>query len=259
MEKPFDEIHASLKSQLCGYPVEVEDAPAVASARSRKDYEGFLTLGKALSRQLRYREAIAAYTAALELRPKDLPALRLRAGRYLTTLQWDLAMEDFERCITLGGDPLDCQYRIGLASYYAGQFHAAMEWFESCMPLCDDEMGVAIIYWHALSAYRSGKEPTLLKGYRPGMNVGHHTAYEKAARVFAGESTAESLLAQCDKEPEDLEAVIAMYGVYRYLGGQEESLLQQILKRDGFWPCFSYLAAWNDHQNQKELNFLPAL
>ena len=54
------------------------------------------------------------------------------------------------------------------------------------MPLCDDEMGIAVLYWHTLSAVRTEKAPTLLKYYRPDMAVGHHTAYEKAMRVWSG-------------------------------------------------------------------------
>ena len=61
-----------------------------------------------------------------------------------------------------------------------------MEVFEGCMPLCDDEMGIAVLYWHTLSAARTEKAPMLLKYYRPDMAVGHHTAYEKAMRVWSG-------------------------------------------------------------------------
>lgn len=148
--------------------------------------EKFCALGKALSRQLRYREAIDAYTEGLKLEPENLSLLRLRAGRYLTTLQSDPAIADFEKCLTLGAEKLDCLYRIGLAQYYAGRYEQAMEAFEGCMPLCDDEMGIAVLYWHTLSAARTEKEPMLLKYYRPDMAVGHHTAYEKAMRVWSG-------------------------------------------------------------------------
>ncbi len=72
-----------------------------------------MALGKALSQQLRYREAIDAYTEGLKSEPENLPLLRLRAGRYLTTLQNDLAIADFKKCLSLGADKPDCLYRIG--------------------------------------------------------------------------------------------------------------------------------------------------
>ena len=77
-----------------------------------------------------YREAIDAYTEGLKLEPQNLPLLRLRAGRYLTTLECDLAIADFEICLSLGAEKLDCLYRIGLAHYYAGRYEQAMKIFE---------------------------------------------------------------------------------------------------------------------------------
>lgn len=65
------------------------------------------------------------------MEPENLSLLRLRAGRYLTTLQSDPAIADFEKCLTLGAEKLDCLYRIGLAQYYAGRYEQAMEAFEA--------------------------------------------------------------------------------------------------------------------------------
>lgn len=184
MESPFDALHAGIESQILNLPAGIPDSQAIRQAKSLPDsVEKFCALGKALSRQLRYCEAVAAYTEGLNLEPENLSLLRLRAGRYLTTLQSDPAIADFEKCLTLGAEKLDCLYRIGLAQYYAGRYEQAMEAFEGCMPLCDDEMGIAVLYWHTLSAVRTEKAPTLLKYYRPDMAVGHHTAYEKAMRV----------------------------------------------------------------------------
>ena len=185
MEYPFDALHAGIESQILNLPAGIPDSQAIRQAKSLPDsVEKFRALGKALSRQLRYREAVAAYTEGLNLEPEHLSLLRLRAGRYLTTLQSDPAIADFEKCLTLGAEKLDCLYRIGLAQYYAGRYEQAMEAFEGCMPLCDDEMGIAVLYWHTLSAARAEKAPTLLKYYRPDMAVGHHTAYEKAMERY---------------------------------------------------------------------------
>ena len=164
MEYPFDALHAGIESQILNLPAGIPDSQAIRQAKSLPDsVEKFCALGKALSRQLRYREAVAAYTEGLNLEPENLSLLRLRAGRYLTTLQSDPAIADFEKCLTLGAEKLDCLYRIGLAQYYAGRYEQAMEVFEGCMPLCDDEMGIAVLYWHTLSAARTEKAPTLLK------------------------------------------------------------------------------------------------
>ena len=242
MEYPFDALHAGIESQILNLPAGIPDSQAIRQAKSLPDsVEKFRALGKALSRQLRYREAIDAYTE------ENLSLLRLRAGRYLTTLQSDPAIADFEKCLTLGAEKLDCLYRIGLAQYYAGRYEQAMEAFEGCMPLCDDEMGIAVLYWHTLSAVRPEKAPTLLKYYRPDMAVGHHTAYEKAMRVWSGTTPLAAALEMLEREEDDLEYGITLYGLLWHPDCTErERLSQMLLRRDGFWPSFAYLAAWKD-------------
>ena len=248
MEYPFDALHAGIESQILNLPAGIPNSQAIRQAKSLPDsVEKFCALGKALSRQLRYREAIDAYTEGLKLEPENLSLLRLRAGRYLTTLQSDPAIADFEKCLTLGAEKLDCLYRIGLAQYYAGRYEQAMEAFEGCMPLCDDEMGIAVLYWHTLSAARTEKEPMLLKYYRPDMAVGHHTAYEKAMRVWSGTTPLAAALKMLEREEDDLEYGITLYGLLWHPDcAERESLSQVLLRRDGFWPSFAYLAAWRD-------------
>ena len=103
------------------------------------------------------------------------------------------------------------------------------------MPLCDEEMGIAVMYWHTLSAARAKKPPALLKDYHPGMAVGHHTAYEKA------------MLQMLEDEKDDLEYSIVLYGLLQYPDcDEQECLYEKLLSRGGFWPSFAYLAAWND-------------
>ena len=248
MEYPFDKLHAGIESQILNLPAGIPDSLAVLQAKALPDSaEKFCALGKAFSRQLRYREAIDAYTEGLKLEPENLPLLRLRAGRYLTTLQSNLAITDFEKCLSLGAEKLDCLYRIGLAYYYAGRYAQAMETFENCMPLCDEEMGIAVIYWHTLSAVRAEKVLTLLKYYRLDMAVGHHTAYEKTMQVWSGITPLSAMLQMLESEEDDLEYGIALYGLLLHPDcAEKECLSQALLRRDGFWPSFAYLAAWSD-------------
>lgn len=248
MEYPFDALHAGIESQILNLPAGIPDSEAVTQANALPDsIEKFLALGKAFSRQLRYREAIDAYTEGLKLEPENLPLLRLRAGRYLTTLQSNPAIADFEKSMSLGAERLDCLYRIGLAYYYVGRYAQAIETFENCMPLCDEEMGIAVLYWHTLSAVRAEKAPTLLKYYRLDMAVGHHTAYEKAIQVWNGTTSLPTMLQTLESEKDDLEYGITLYVLlWNPDCIEKEHLSQNLLCRDGFWSSFDYLAAWND-------------
>lgn len=45
--------------------------------------------------------------------------------------------------------------------------------FQNCIPLYDDEMGIAVIYWHTLSTNRAGIRPGLPGLYSTEMKVGH--------------------------------------------------------------------------------------
>ena len=248
MEYPFDALHAGIESQILDLPAGIPDSETVTQAKALPDsIEKFLALGKAFSRQLRYREAIDAYTEGLKLEPENLPLLRLRAGRYLTTLQSNPAIADFEKSMSLGAERLDCLYRIGLAYYYVGRYAQAMETFENCMPLCDEEMGIAVLYWHTLSAVHAEKASTLLNNYRPDMAVGHHTAYEKSMQVWSGATSLSAMLQMLESEKDDLEYGIVLYGLLWYPDcDEQEHLYEKLLSRDGFWPSFAYLAAWRD-------------
>ena len=90
MEPFFSEFHASAASQLNGKPCQLR--------QSADSFDGWMKLGKSLSHELRYLEAIEAYSQAILLEPNRMDALRQRGGKYLATLQPEKAMADFERC-----------------------------------------------------------------------------------------------------------------------------------------------------------------
>ena len=90
MEPFFSEFHAAAASQLNGKPCQLR--------QSADSFDGWMALGKSLSHELRYLEAIEAYSQAILLEPNRMDALRQRGGKYLATLQPEKAMADFERC-----------------------------------------------------------------------------------------------------------------------------------------------------------------
>lgn len=246
MEPYFSDCHASAASQLDGRP-----QPHADTAGLR--YDELMELGNSLSHQLRYREAIEAYSAAIALSPRGIQPFRQRAGKYLATLQPELAMADFERCRMLGGEEDDLSYRMGMCWFYAGVYSMAMREFSHCWDVCDDELGIGAMYWSMIAAWRSGRESELLKYYHDDMHVGHHTAYHFAVRVALGRISLEDALWELDIEMEDLEFSMMAYGVAAYcehIGEQEtaHALYQEILEREDFWISFGFLAAWNDRK-----------
>ena len=92
----------------------------------------------------------------------------------------------------------------------------------------------------------------MLHHYHKNMAVGHHTAYEKAISVCSGQHQAEKLFYELGCERNDIEYVIAAYGLgmfLRHFGEHEIGtlLISGIISRESFWPCYSYLAAWQDN------------
>ena len=226
MGQYFADLHAGPESQLGSAPCSIPDSPEVAALRGAETVEELFALAKALNFQLRYREALTVYDRILALEPENALAYRQRAPRFLNTLQPEKAIQDFLKCRELGGDEADLSYRLGIARYLSGDYPAAMA------------------------------EEELLRHYRPGMAVGHHTAYERAMAFLAGSLPWAHMEALLQQEKSDLEYSMLAYGSAQWLRvlGKEEAadrLFRSILPRDSFWISYAYIAAWNDRGKNK--------
>ena len=213
----MEELHrAGLNCQLMDEPCDIEDTKHMFWLGQSDDYKSRVDLGNALAAQYRYKEAIDAYKKALIIRQDDWKLLNRLAGAQLTIRRFEEAMANYRRCLNLGADKKTIAYPLGIGCYLQKDFKAAAAWFENCLP-CDDEMAIAVIYWHTMSCYRCGLIPKLLDDYNIDMNVGHHFAYKLAVSVFCKENDYESVLAQLEKQTDELSYVIALYGICVYL------------------------------------------
>ena len=258
MGKYFADVHASHESQFQNLPHGLADTDEILTCRAKpQTYENLLELADALCWQLRFREAIDALTQAVKLEPERMEAYRKRGPKYLDTLQFERALTDYTRCEQADGVSVMSRYRIGMAHYLMGKYGDAICAFADSLAIApqDDDMYIADVYWLVLSQLRAGKadaaQKILRQHYRPDMYVGHHTAYEKAMRAAAGYAQSEDILQALDAEPDDLQYAMTAYGLCVLLesaGEQEKAnaLREKLLARDGFWFCFSFLAAWRD-------------
>ena len=260
MGKYFADVHAPHESQFQNLPHGLADTDEILACRAKpQTYENILELADALCWQLRFREAIDALTQAVKLEPERMEAYRKRGPKYLDTLQFERALADYTHCEQADGMSIESRYRIGMAQYMLQNYDAATAAFAGSLAIApqDDDMYIADVYWLVLSQLRAEKadeaQKTLKQHYRPDMYVGHHTAYEKAMRVAAGFAPMEDMLAELDAEPDDLQFAMTAYGLCVLLEAHGETekadaLRQKLLKRDGFWFCFSYLAAYSDYK-----------
>ncbi len=263
MKGYFDDLRASKESQLYGKPEAVEDNERVRALRRELEAdpnagELYLELGNALSYQLRYLEAISAYTQAIGRMPDKAAGYRKRGGRYLTTLQLDRAYADFLRCLSFGQDA-DLEILSGLTAYMLGKYAEAKAHFNNWITLAGDDTEelVSTIYWYVLCCVRDRDGEgmrDMLARYSPDMYVGHHTAHQCGIRLFLGELTAEEAIETAeaaDGEDRDLEYSMIVYAVALHAclhGNPEDNIkyLDMILLRDTFWAGFASLAALND-------------
>ncbi len=263
MGKYFADVHASYKSQFENLPHGLSDTDEILTCRAKpQTYETLLELADALCWQLRFREAIDALTQAVKLEPERMEAYRKRGPKYLDTLQFEQALTDYTHCEQADGVSVMSRYRIGMAHYLMGKYGDAICAFSDSLAIApqDDDMYIADVYWLVLSQLRAGKadaaQKTLRQHYRPDMYVGHHTAYEKAMRAAAGYASMD-ILAELDAEPDDLQYAMTAYGLCVLLQAHDEkekadALREKLLKRDGFWFCFSYLAAYHDQTKNRD-------
>ena len=259
MGKYFADIHAGWESQLRNLPHGLSDTEEILACRAKpQTYENLLALADALCWQLRFREAIDVLTQAIALCPERMEAYRKRGPKYLDTLQFENALADYIRCEQADGVSVESRYRIGMAHYMMRKYEKAIAAFSGSLAIVppDDDMYIADVYWLVLSQLRAEKadeaQKTLKQHYRPDMYVGHHTAYEKAMRVAAGFAQPDAMIAELEAEPDDLQYAMAAYGICVWLESRGEAekaaaLRKKLLARDGFWFCFSYLAAYHDH------------
>jgi uncharacterized protein len=263
MKRYFDANCASKESQLYGLPCSVQDNETVAELRqaiskSLDDGEAYIRLGDALSYQLRYMEAIRAYTESIGRLPQSMLSYQKRGGRYLTTLQLARAAADFDTCAAFGPNA-EIAILSGLTAYLRGRYDEAKAHFSRWVALAGDDTEelISVLFWNILCCVRSGDDGgirRLLAMYSPDMEVGHHTAYRCGMELFRGGMTPEEAMAAAEAaegEDRDLEYGMIVYGVanYEYWRGNAEAYaacLDAILLRDTFWAGFASLAALND-------------
>ena len=116
---------------------------------------------------------------------------------------------------------------------------------------CDIFKECCSFFWEALASEKAGVKSQLLMEYSDELDVGHHTAYKTAVLFILGKMSEDEAMAILDKENDDLNYVVAAYGIASHLNTMgkiylSEKLINDILNKESVWPCVSYLAAFND-------------
>ena len=247
--------------------------------------------GRRLGYVSRYREAIDVFTKGLKKFPQSAELYRHRGHRYITTRQFEKAIQDFKQSAKLlqnqpirmepDGVPIplpanhqptslqfNVYYHLGLAYFLTGQYGKAAEAYETCLTYCDtDDETVAAADWLYMTYRRLGEDEVAertLATIREDMQVQQNEGYLEHLLMYKGNIEPEVLLTSAaSSEKTDhssaeqaLRLATTGYGVGNYYLSEGDSLLGEEIFQDivdgRHWAAFGYIAAEADLARQRE-------
>jgi tetratricopeptide (TPR) repeat protein len=251
---------------------------AVADYEARPgDEDAIIWYGRRLAYLSRYGDAIAAFSRGIEQHPESYKLLRHRGHRYVSTRQFEEAIDDLARAAELAeGQPVEIEpdgapnalgiplsnghfniwYHLGLARYLQGDFESARDAYLECMEYSDnDDLRVATSDWLYMTYRRLGDEAAaqaVLESISADMEIIENDAYHRRLLMYKGEVAPEELLDLRAEADPDIALNIATqgYGVgnwYLVEGDAEAAaaVFERILEGSS-WAAFGYIAAESD-------------
>ena len=231
--------------------------------------DNILWWGRRLGYVSRYREAIQVFTDGLKKFPNSAELYRHRGHCYITTRQFDKAIQDFEKSAKLLKDqpirmepdgipiplPADKQpsslqfnvyYHLGLAYYLAGQYGKAAQAYETCLTYCDtDDETVVAADWLYMTYRRLGEDEVAertLAIIKEDMQVQENEGYFERLLMYKGYLDPEALLEPSSSSEKDQDKVVAGharprrhpagYGIGNYYISEGDSLLGEAIFQD---------------------------
>jgi len=238
--------------------------------------ENCIWLGRRLGYLNRFDSAILLYTRSIARFPESYKLLRHRGHRYISTRQFDLAIQDFEAAVRLMEDqPIETEpdglpnkintplssghfnvwYHLGLAYYLKGDFEKALNAYQECMKVSNnDDLKVATADWLYMTYRRLGKSKEakqVLDGIQNEMTIIENDSYFKRLKMYKGLLPADSVLNPNPNNPDyDLSLATQGYGVanWYYTNGDKvkaKEILDKVVKGKSV-NSFGYIAAETD-------------
>ncbi len=228
------------------------DTGAIARAESAlaadpRNVDRIIALGVAQSGVRQYREAIATFTRGLELAPNNALLYRWRGHRYLSTRQFDRAMDDLRRGARLDSTIYGIWYHLGIARFVRRDFPGAVHAFTRALPMAPDSAeraGATDWLWMSLSrAGRAADAQALLDRHPDTPNAGN--AYAQRLRLYRGEVSPDSVFTPADTS--DIQVATLSYGIGDwYLVRGDTAKARSWFERSvvsGGWPAFGFIVS----------------
>ena len=254
--------------------LEANLAQAEAEYRENpKSEDAIIWLGRRQAYLWRYRDAIDTFSKGIALHPNSYKLYRHRGHRYITVREFDRAIADFEKAVSLiKGVPDEVEpdgapnkygkprstshsniwYHLALAYYLKGDFPNAVRAFEECLTFSkNDDMRVATLDWLYMSNRRMGRHEAakqLLSQVSEKMEILENDSYHRRLLMYKGVLQPEQLLDATNAD--DLTIATQGYGVGNwYLAEGNTAKAVNIFERvvgGRQWAAFGYIAAEAD-------------
>jgi tetratricopeptide (TPR) repeat protein len=254
---------------------ELQDAQAVADTTTA---DAMIWIGRRLGYLWRYQDAIAQFTKGIERYPTDARFYRHRGHRYITIRQFDKAVVDFEKAVSLiKGKPDESEpdgapnpagvprstlqfniwYHLGLAYYLQGDYQKAYDAYVECMKVSkNDDSVTATADWTWMTLMRMGRKADaakVLERITPKMDILENASYHRRLLMYKGLDKPEALLDTA--KADDTTIATQGYGVgnYYFVTGntaRAKDVFQKVTAGGG-WNAFGYIAAEADLARMK--------
>jgi len=281
---------ASEATSLAGKPLFAIDLPNRAKlegdlAQAEKDLaakptdaDAIIWTGRRLAYLWRYRDAIAMFSKGIAQHPNDARMYRHRGHRYITTRQFDRAIADFDKAVSLikgtkdeiepdgapnpSGKPrsslhFNIWYHLGLAHYLNGNYQKALDAYHECMKVSTNDDSITAtsdwLWMTLMRLNRKAEAAKVLERITPKMDILENGSYHRRLLMYKGLEKPETLL-----DPANADALTIAtqgYGVgnWYYVTGNSaraREVFEKVVASPN-WSAFGYIAAEADLQRMK--------
>jgi len=246
-------------------------------AAKPNDADAMIWVGRRLGYLWRYQDAIAMFTKGIQAHPNDARMYRHRGHRYITTRQFDRAIADFDKAVTLikgtkdeiepdgapnpAGKPrstlhFNIWYHLALSHYLKGEYQKAADAYVECMKVSDnDDSIVATSDWQWMTLMRLNRKAEaakVLERITPKMDILENGSYHRRLLMYKGLEKPEALLDPANAD--DLTIATQGYGVgnWFYVTGNHtraREIFEKVVA-GAQWAAFGYIAAEADLQRK---------
>jgi tetratricopeptide (TPR) repeat protein len=247
-------------------------------AANPRSADAIIWVGRRLGYLWRYQDAIDMFSRGIAAHPNDARMYRHRGHRFITVRQFDNAIKDFEKAVSIiKGQPDEIEpdgqpnpagkprtslhfniwYHLGLAHYLKGDFAKALDAYTECMKVStNDDALTATSDWLWMTLMRLNRKAEaakVLERITPKMDILENASYHRRLLMYKGLEKPEALLDPA--KADGLTLATQGYGVgnwYLVTGNRQRAreIFQQVIEGPN-WSAFGYIAAEADLQRMK--------